>query len=108
MSNNCGQFSFINLFWLCLHRKLCACNIVVNNRNFIRKFSAENMSDGKETKCLCAPANILIIIVSFIAETVIQRRLLIDGDGTGDDRRLNVLLRSFIKWSNTSDTQENT
>ncbi|XP_023947784.1 THO complex subunit 7 homolog [Bicyclus anynana] len=31
-------------------------------------------------------------------EDVIRRRLLIDGDGTGDDRRLNVLLKTFIKW----------
>jgi hypothetical protein len=36
------------------------------------------------------------------AEDVIRRRLLIDGDGTGDDRRLNVLLKSFIKWCNAS------
>lgn len=35
-------------------------------------------------------------------EDVIRRRLLIDGDGTGDDRRLNVLLKSFIKWCNTT------
>lgn len=38
-----------------------------------------------------------------IAEEVIRRRLLIDGDGTGDDRRINVLLKSFIKWVNSSD-----
>lgn len=25
---------------------------------------------------------------------------MIDGDGTGDDRRINVLLKSFIKWAN--------
>jgi THO complex subunit 7 len=37
-----------------------------------------------------------------IAEDVIRRRLLIDGDGTGDDRRLNVLLKSFIKWCNAT------
>ncbi|XP_051163243.1 THO complex subunit 7 homolog [Leptopilina boulardi] len=36
-------------------------------------------------------------------EEVIRRRLLIDGDGTGDDRRINVLLKSFIKWINNSD-----
>jgi hypothetical protein len=36
-----------------------------------------------------------------VSEEVIKRRLLIDGDGTGDDRRLNLLLRSFIKWSNS-------
>ncbi|XP_047002058.1 THO complex subunit 7 homolog [Schistocerca americana] len=35
-------------------------------------------------------------------EDVIRRRLLIDGDGTGDDRRLNVLLKSFIKWCNST------
>lgn len=36
-------------------------------------------------------------------EEVIRRRLLIDGDGTGDDRRLNVLLKTLIKWCNSSD-----
>lgn len=38
-----------------------------------------------------------------VPEDVIRRRLLIDGDGTGDDRRLNVLLKSLIKWCNSSD-----
>ncbi|XP_011503030.1 PREDICTED: THO complex subunit 7 homolog [Ceratosolen solmsi marchali] len=37
-------------------------------------------------------------------EEVIRRRLLIDGDGIGDDRRLNVLLKSFIKWVNNPET----
>lgn len=36
-------------------------------------------------------------------EEVIRRRLLIDGDGTGDDRRLNVLIKSIIKWSNATE-----
>ena len=36
-------------------------------------------------------------------EEVIRRRLLIDGDGTGDDRRITMLLKSFIKWVNSSD-----
>uniref|UniRef100_U5EWJ7 Putative mrna processing n=1 Tax=Corethrella appendiculata TaxID=1370023 RepID=U5EWJ7_9DIPT len=40
-------------------------------------------------------------------EEVIKRRLLIDGDGTGDDRRLNVLLKTFIKWCNSTDSTEN-
>lgn len=34
---------------------------------------------------------------------MIRRRLLIDGDGTGDDRRINMLMKSFIKWINSSD-----
>lgn len=29
--------------------------------------------------------------------------MLIDGDGTGDDRRINMLLKSFIKWINSPD-----
>ena len=41
----------------------------------------------------------LFISFSFLEE-VIRRRLLIDGDGIGDDRRLNVLLKSFMKWIN--------
>lgn len=28
---------------------------------------------------------------------------MIDGDGTGDDRRINHLLKSFIKWANNSE-----
>jgi THO complex subunit 7 len=41
-----------------------------------------------------------------ISEDVIRRRLLIDGDGTGDDRRLNLLLKSFIKWCNAPQSPE--
>uniref|UniRef100_A0A8D8V920 THO complex subunit 7 homolog n=1 Tax=Cacopsylla melanoneura TaxID=428564 RepID=A0A8D8V920_9HEMI len=40
-------------------------------------------------------------------EEVIRRRLLIDGDGTGDDRRLNLLLKSIVKYCNSpNDTAE--
>ncbi|XP_037048696.1 THO complex subunit 7 homolog [Bradysia coprophila] len=39
-------------------------------------------------------------------EEVIKRRLLIDGDGTGDDRRINVLIKTFTKWCNSTDTTE--
>ncbi|KAF7993112.1 hypothetical protein HCN44_005893 [Aphidius gifuensis] len=36
-------------------------------------------------------------------EEIIRQRLLIDGDGLGDDRRINQLLKSFLKWSNSPD-----
>ncbi|XP_059057355.1 THO complex subunit 7 homolog [Achroia grisella] len=39
-------------------------------------------------------------------EDVIRRRLLIDGDGTGDDRRLNVLLKTLIKWCSDEKPEE--
>lgn len=42
-------------------------------------------------------------LMYYFAEDVIRRRLLIDGDGTGDDRRLNVLLKTLIKWSTSTD-----
>ena len=32
---------------------------------------------------------------------------MIDGDGTGDDRRINVLLKSFVKWSASTDLDHN-
>ncbi|KAK3926195.1 THO complex subunit 7-like protein [Frankliniella fusca] len=38
-------------------------------------------------------------------EEVIRRRLLIDGDGTGDDRRLNALLKSFVKWCSSDEPE---
>lgn len=43
----------------------------------------------------------------FTIEEVIRRRLQIDGDGTGDDRRLNDLLKTFVKWCNSTDSAEN-
>ncbi|VEN49143.1 unnamed protein product [Callosobruchus maculatus] len=36
-------------------------------------------------------------------EEVIKRRLIFDGDGTGDDRRFNVMLKLLTKWTNSSD-----
>uniref|UniRef100_A0A1A9WPC0 Protein FMC1 homolog n=1 Tax=Glossina brevipalpis TaxID=37001 RepID=A0A1A9WPC0_9MUSC len=41
-------------------------------------------------------------------EDIIKKRLLIDGDGTGDDRRLNMLLKQFLKWMySKNDSTEN-
>jgi THO complex subunit 7 len=40
-------------------------------------------------------------------DEVMKRKLLIDGDGIGDDRRINFALKQFIKWCLTDDeTQE--
>ena len=40
------------------------------------------------------------------ADEVIRKRLLIDGDGAGDDRRINVLLKSFTKWCTSPNAPE--
>lgn len=34
-------------------------------------------------------------------DEVIRKRLLIDGDGGGDERRFNTLMKLFIKWCNS-------
>nr|XP_012421474.1 PREDICTED: THO complex subunit 7 homolog isoform X1 [Odobenus rosmarus divergens] len=39
-------------------------------------------------------------------DEVIRKRLLIDGDGAGDDRRINLLVKSFIKWCNSGSQEE--
>lgn len=39
-------------------------------------------------------------------ETVVRTRLLLDGDGTGDDRRLNMIAKSLIKWVSTKDEED--
>ncbi|NXR52113.1 THOC7 protein, partial [Hippolais icterina] len=43
---------------------------------------------------------------SFSSDEVIRKRLLIDGDGAGDDRRINLLVKSFIKWCNSGSQEE--
>lgn len=53
----------------------------------------------------CEPIfNVLSIQYLIFVEEVIWRKLLIDGDGIGDDRRLNILLKSYLKWCNTKYT----
>ncbi|XP_069793250.1 THO complex subunit 7 homolog [Narcine bancroftii] len=44
--------------------------------------------------------------MSVTDDEVIRKRLLIDGDGAGDDRRINLLLKSFIKWCNSGSHEE--
>ncbi|XP_030748710.1 THO complex subunit 7 homolog [Sitophilus oryzae] len=39
-------------------------------------------------------------------EEVIRRRLIFDGDGTGEDRRLNVLLKMISKWVKVDESDE--
>ncbi|KAM4818320.1 PREDICTED: THO complex subunit 7 homolog [Dipodomys ordii] len=39
-------------------------------------------------------------------DEVIRKRLLIDGDGAGDDRRINLLVKSFVKWCNSGSHEE--
>ena len=39
-------------------------------------------------------------------EDIMKMRLLVDGDGTGDDRRLNLLLKALIKWCNAEEDQQ--
>ncbi|CAK8681133.1 THO complex subunit 7 homolog [Clavelina lepadiformis] len=41
-------------------------------------------------------------------DEVIRKRLLIDGDGGGDERRLNALMKLFIKWCNAPDSDSST
>ncbi|XP_051956878.1 THO complex subunit 7 homolog [Xyrauchen texanus] len=39
---------------------------------------------------------------SITDDEVIRKRLLIDGDGAGDDRRINVLMKTFTKWCHSN------
>lgn len=41
-----------------------------------------------------------------ILDEVIRKRLLIDGDGAGDDRRINLLVKSFVKWCHSGSQEE--
>ena len=45
--------------------------------------------------------------MSYTEDDVMKMRLLVDGDGTGDDRKLNILLKTMIRWCNADDDQQN-
>jgi len=39
-------------------------------------------------------------MTSTVDEEIIRKRLLLDGEGAGDDRKLTMILKSFLKWCN--------
>jgi len=43
--------------------------------------------------------------VSVSDEAAAKNRLLFDGDGTGEERRLNLLLKAVVKWCNHTDEE---
>lgn len=64
---------------------------------------------GKLTSLAAAaapPAPALAAMGAVTDDEVIRKRLLIDGDGAGDDRRINLLVKSFIKWCNSGSQEE--
>jgi THO complex subunit 7 len=40
-------------------------------------------------------------------EQIMKRKLMIDGDGMGDDRRINLLMAKFFQWFNLRSEREN-
>ncbi|XP_015791863.1 THO complex subunit 7 homolog [Tetranychus urticae] len=45
-------------------------------------------------------------VINFTEDDIIKRKLLIDGDGLGDDRRINLMLKTFFKWCSTHENDE--
>jgi len=41
-------------------------------------------------------------------DEVIRKRLMVDGDGGGDERRLTALMKLYIKWCRTTDVDHST
>jgi len=41
-----------------------------------------------------------------ISDDVIKRKLLIEGDGGNDDIRISRLLKTFLKWCQSPDSEE--
>merc|ERR1711970_350369 len=45
-------------------------------------------------------------MTSAVDEEIIRKRLLLDGEGAGDDRKLTMILKSFLKWCNNPDADK--
>lgn len=52
---------------------------------------------------ICTWTSINFTYISVIVDEVFRRKLLMDGEGMGDDRRINILLRTFFKWNDAKD-----
>lgn len=43
---------------------------------------------------------------NILDEQIIRRRLQIDGEGVGDDRKINLLLKTFSRWCNADEEKD--
>ena len=81
--------------------KLLGC---VSLENFGFEHS-ENQIGGGGGRTLFSRAEYLIL--NIIVEEVIRRRLILDGDGTGEDRKFNLIIKNFALWcQNEHDTPD--
>ena len=44
--------------------------------------------------------------MAVVEEEIIRHRLLFDGEGTGDDRRIQTLLKTIVKWCHSDTDQD--
>lgn len=73
-------------------------NLGINSSGGFSTLASRKMSDGICNKIFHRNP---LKNISF-SEDVIKRRLIFDGDGTGDDRRFNLLFKMIAKWMNAS------
>lgn len=105
--------SLIELGLIELHKPIpepICCIPYANTSTCSRVFSTgwlDMSTDGKLlTFGVCRKIFPALMLLEFYAlDEVIRKRLLIDGDGGGDERRFNTLMKLFIKWCN-SDTPD--
>ena len=45
-------------------------------------------------------------MTSTVDEEIIRKRLLLDGEGAGDDRELTMILKSFLKVNSSTKTSQ--
>lgn len=48
----------------------------------------------------------ILPVLTILDENIIKRRLQIDGEGVGDDRKINLLLKTFNRWCSTANENE--
>lgn len=53
-----------------------------------------------QIKCLTSVAK------GTLLDDIIKRRLTIDGEGVGDDRKINLLLKTFTRWCNATEEKD--
>lgn len=86
---------------------IVTCKDCDNNKRQKKK-SDSSVRNGFRTPSVISMANSTTNANTLIMneDEIIRRKLLIDGDGVGDDRRINMLVKNFFKWLSADQTAE--
>ena len=80
--------------------------MATDGKRVTSKLASKFVIFAQHVKVYCDLCGRKVYCVFCNLDEIIRKRLLIDGEGAGDDRRITALLKTFLKWCNSTGAEE--